>query len=115
VIGLEPGRTRLGWPGRIAYLLLAMPQQSFLGLAIHQAGAPLYSHYETLARPWGTAVLDDQRLAGTIMWVAGDFLFIGALALAVLAWMRHEQRSTEHLDRRLDLADRLALDDELKS
>ena len=107
VIGLEPG-ARLAWPGRIAYLLLAMPQQSFLGLAINQADSPLYAHYETLTRPWGPAALGDQRLAGTVMWVAGDFLFIGALALAVLAWMHHEGRAAEHLDRRLDMADRLA-------
>ncbi|MGH2698858.1 MAG: cytochrome c oxidase assembly protein [Actinomycetota bacterium] len=104
VIGLDPGAARLGWPGRIAYLVLAMPQQSFLGVAIHQADEPLYPHYETLARGWGSTPLADQQLAGTIMWVAGDFLFIGALVLAVLAWMRHEQRATQHLDRRLDEA-----------
>ena len=104
VIGLDPGAGRLGWPGRIAYLALAMPQQSFLGVAIHQANEPLYEHYATQARTWGPTPLGDQQLAGTIMWVAGDFLFIGALVLAVLAWMRHEQQATRHLDRRLDEA-----------
>ncbi|MGH2701657.1 MAG: cytochrome c oxidase assembly protein [Actinomycetota bacterium] len=115
VIGLEPSRARLGWPGRIVYVLLAMPQQSFLGVAIHQASSPLYSHYETLARPWGPTPLADQRLAGTLMWIAGDFLFIGALTLVVLAWMRHERRATEHLDRRLDLAEGMATGDGVKS
>jgi len=104
VVGLDPGANRLGWPGRIAYLVLAMPQQSFLGLAIQQANSPLYDHYATLERTWGPTPLGDQRLAGAIMWVAGDFLFIGALVLAVLAWMRHDQRATRHLDRRLDEA-----------
>jgi putative copper resistance protein D len=104
VIGLDPGAARLGWPGRIAYLVLAMPQQSFLGVAIHQAKEPLYEHYATLGRTWGPTPLGDQQLAGTIMWVAGDFLFIAALVLAVLAWMRHDQRATRHLDRRLDEA-----------
>lgn len=102
VIGLEPGAARLGWPGRIAYLILAMPQQSFLGVAIHQAGEPLYPHYETVARTWGPTPLGDQQLAGTIMWVVGDLLFIGALVVAVLAWMRHDERAAQHLDRRLD-------------
>ena len=115
VIGIEPSHVRLGWPGRIAYVLLAMPQQSFLGVAIHQASTPLYAHYETLARPWGPPPLVDQQLAGTLMWVGGDFLFIGALALIVLAWMRHEGRATEHLDRRLDLADGRAAGERLKS
>jgi putative membrane protein len=104
VIGLDPGAARLGWPGRIGYLVLAMPQQSFLGVAIHQAKEPLYEHYATLGRTWGPTPLGDQQLAGTIMWVAGDFLFIAALVLAVLAWMRHDKRATRHLDRRLDEA-----------
>jgi putative membrane protein len=104
VIGLDPGANRIGWPGRIAYLFLAMPQQSFLGVAIHQANEPLYDHYATLARTWGPTPLIDQQHAGTIMWVGGDFLFIAALILAVLAWMRHDQRATKHLDRRLDEA-----------
>ena len=106
VIGLDPTAARLGWPGRIAYVFLAMPQQSFLGVAIHQAKAPLYPHYATIERTWGPNPLADQQLAGTIMWVAGDFLFIGVLIFAVLAWMRHEQRATRHLDRRLDAAAR---------
>ena len=104
VIGLDPGANRIGWPGRIAYLFLAMPQQSFLGVAIHQANEPLYDHYATLARTWGPTPLGDQQQAGMIMWVGGDFLFIAALVLAVLAWMRHDQRATHHLDRRLDEA-----------
>ncbi|MGH2774764.1 MAG: cytochrome c oxidase assembly protein [Actinomycetota bacterium] len=104
VIGLDPGANRIGWAGRIAYLFLAMPQQSFLGVAIHQANEPLYEHYVTLARTWGPTPLGDQQQAGMIMWVGGDFLFIAALVLAVLAWMRHEQRATHHLDRRLDEA-----------
>jgi putative membrane protein len=115
VIGLEPSRAHLGWPGRIAYVLLAMPQQSFLGVAIHEASSPLYAHYETLVRPWGPPALVDQQLAGTLMWVGGDFLFIGTLALVVLAWMRHEGRATERLDRRLDLAEGRAAGEGLKS
>lgn len=102
VVGIDPTAGRLGWGGRIAYLLLAMPQQSWLGLAIYSTDAILYPHYESLARGWGPSPLDDQRLAGTIMWVGGNLLFLVALALAALAWMRHDAREAARIDRQLD-------------
>lgn len=102
VVGLDPTAGRLGWGARLAYVLLAMPQQSFLGLAIYSASTSLYPHYASLARDWGPSPLDDQRLAGTIMWVMGDLHFLVALALAALAWMRHDAREAARLDRSLE-------------
>ncbi|MBA2274641.1 MAG: cytochrome c oxidase assembly protein [Actinobacteria bacterium] len=54
----------------------------------------------------GPAPLDDQRAAGIIMWVGGDFLFIIALALAIGAWAGAERREGERVDRRLSRAAR---------
>lgn len=105
VVGLEPGAGRMSWPARIGYLALAMPQQAFLGLAIYSADAVLYPHYETLQRAWGPDPLDDQRLAGIVMWIGGDFLFLIALVLGVLAWMRADTKEAARLDRRLDRAE----------
>ncbi|MDQ3767614.1 MAG: cytochrome c oxidase assembly protein, partial [Actinomycetota bacterium] len=101
VVGLDPGAKRLSHPLRIVYLVTALPQQSWLGLAIYSASRVLYDHYRVLERSWGPAPLDDQRAAGIIMWVGGDFLFILALALAISAWAREERREGERLDRRL--------------
>ncbi|MFN2488598.1 MAG: cytochrome c oxidase assembly protein [Actinomycetota bacterium] len=104
LVGLDPGAAgRLGHPMRLLYLLVALPQQSFLGLAVYSAGEVLYPHYESLRRGWGPAPLADQALAGVLMWVIGDVLFIVALVFAVLAWMRHDEREARRIDRRLGL------------
>ena len=48
-----------------------MPQNTFLALAIYLASAPLYAHYVTNVRTWGPTLLEDQQLAGGIMWFGG--------------------------------------------
>lgn len=106
VIGLDPSRWRLPHPARLLYLFLAMPQNSFLGLAIYGAGSVLYPHYATNRQAWGPSPMEDQRLGGVLMWVGGDLVFLLAMILVVVAWMRHEERRTLRMDARLDAAAR---------
>ena len=75
-------RRPLQWPLRLAYLVAALPFQSFLGLAIYSSERPLYESYPSLS---------DQRLGALIMWVGGDLVFVFALALAVGGWMRADR------------------------
>jgi putative membrane protein len=100
VIGVDPARHRLGYPARALYLLAQMPFNSFLGMAILFASAPLYPHYATLGSPYGISSLADQQLAGGIMWLAGDVVFIVAILFVVAAWMRHEERDAPAAERR---------------
>jgi len=69
---------------------------------------PLYAHYATLVRSWGPSALEDQQLAGGVMWLGGDLLFLTALGSILAGWMRHEQRTEEVRDRRV-AAERAAL------
>jgi putative copper resistance protein D len=103
VVGLDPAPRRMSYPARLLYLLLQLPVNSFLGMAILFADAPLYPHYATLGSPYGIAPLADQQLAGGIMWFAGDIAFIGAILALVAAWMRHEQRDAPAAERRADV------------
>lgn len=102
VVAADPARWRLPHPVRLLYLFLAMPQNSFLGVALFSASAPLYDHYVTNVRAWGPTPLEDQQLGGVLMWVGGDVAFLAGMALVVAAWMRHEDRRTARLDARLD-------------
>jgi putative membrane protein len=86
VVGPESG---LSHPLRLLYLIVAMPQNTFLALAISSSSAVLYAHYERSGDPLG-----DQRLGGGIMWVAGDLLLLGAVLAVAGAWARHEERET---------------------
>jgi putative membrane protein len=81
-----PGAT-MSHPLRLLYLAVAMPQNTFLALAIYSAGSVLYPHYGGGGDPLG-----EQRLAGGIMWVAGDLLLLAAVLLTAAAWARHEER-----------------------
>ncbi len=91
VIGSDPiSRRRLAHPVRLAYLVAALPVQSFLGLALYSAEQPLYAQYQDLA---------DQRLGALIMWIGGDFIFVVAVALAVGAWMRADRVEARRIDK----------------
>ncbi|MEA2536049.1 MAG: hypothetical protein QOF11_283 [Chloroflexota bacterium] len=104
VIGLDPSPWRMREPARILYTFLQMPQNSFLGLAIISATAPLYSHYATLTRDWGPSALVDQQMAGAIMWVVGDVVFLVAMLGIVVGWMRREEHDAHAADVRDDRA-----------
>jgi putative membrane protein len=101
-IGPDPQPWRMPHPVRLLYLFLAMPQNSFLGVALLSTEAVLYPHYQNLVRTWGPSALDDQHLGGTLMWVFGDFAFLAAMIGVVAAWMRFEDARTVRLDARLD-------------
>jgi putative membrane protein len=107
-VGLDPSPWRMPHPVRAMYVLLQMPQNTFLALSILGASVPLYAHYATLVRSWGPSVLDDQRIAGSVMWIGGDALFIAAMAAVVAGWMGHEKRQEGAADRRVD-AERAAI------
>ena len=108
LVAADPVRNRPTYPVRALYALLQMPLNSFLGMAIVFAAEPLYPHYATLGSPYGSTPLADQQLAGGIMWLVGDVVFIAAVLAVVAAWMRHEDRDAPAAERRAD-AQRAAL------
>jgi len=102
VIGADPARWRLPHPVRLFYLFLAMPQNSFLGIALMSAPTALYPHYLTNVRDWGPTPAVDQSIGGMLMWAGGDVVFLLAMGFVVAAWVRHEDRRTARADARED-------------
>lgn len=101
ILGVDPSPWRLPHPVRLLYAFLAMPQNSFLGVALLSASNVLYPHYVTNVRTWGPTPLEDQQLGGILMWVFGDLAFLVGMAVVIVSWMRHEERRTARLDARL--------------
>jgi putative copper resistance protein D len=99
VVRRDPVPGTFPWPARVLYLFLAMPLQSFLGLAIYSSDRVLYEHYAAFG-----GALADQKLAGAIMWGGGDVLMFTALCCAVAGWMRADARETVRVDAALDAA-----------
>lgn len=107
-VGLDPSPWRMPHPVRAMYVFLQMPQNTFLAVTILNSSVPLYRHYATLVRSWGSSAIEDQQTASGLMWICGDVLFLTALGLILAGWMRHEQRREKDVDRRLD-AERAAI------
>lgn len=107
-IGPDPSPWKLRPPVRVLYVGLQMPQSTFLSVAIFMATEPLYHHYATTARTWGPTPLADQQLAGGIMWVFGNLVFMAVLMLFVWLWMQDDERRAVGEDRRLE-AERAAI------
>jgi putative copper resistance protein D len=101
VIGADPSPWRMPHAARVLYVFLGMPWSSFLALAIFSAPGVLYPHHARLQRDWGPSPLADQQLAGGIMWVGGDGLFLVAVVAMVAAWMRAEEAEGRRVDARL--------------
>jgi len=97
VAAVDPSPARLSPPARILYLFLAMPQMTFLGLAIYGARHVLYPAYGS-----GPAALADQRLAGALMGGGGVLVVVPAVGVLLLDWWVREERAAARADARLD-------------
>ena len=92
LVGVDPGPARTAPPVRVLYLLLIMPVMAFLGVAIATSGRLLYPYYAAHAPPWGATPLQDQQLAGTLMWVSGMVTIPPLLVLVLLRWLDQDER-----------------------
>jgi len=98
IFSVDPIRHRLRGGSALAYLITQMPQNSFLGVAIMFSSTPLYPHYVSLQRAWGPSPLEDQQLAGAIMWLVGDALFLAAIFLVLAVLAKSEDRPESRYD-----------------
>jgi putative membrane protein len=70
------GRRRLSYTAGVVYFLPPMLVGSLIGALLTFAERPLYATYQHVPRVWGISVVQDQQLAGLIMWVPGGLVFL---------------------------------------
>jgi putative membrane protein len=93
VIDPGPLRPRLEWPLRIAYVTGAMVVGFFIALVLVLDPNPLVAHYAHLAhRPGGLTALDDQQIAGGVMWVPGSISYAVAALIGFYRWLEPDRR-----------------------
>ena len=78
---------------QIVYLFLFVIPSSALGAVFAFAQQPLYGYYAEAPRLWALTVLDDQALAGGIMWVPGWAIYFAALSIVFAQWMKREDQA----------------------
>jgi putative membrane protein len=93
VIDPGPLRPRLEWPWRIAYVTGAMVVGLFISLVLVMYPHALVAHYANLSpRPMGLSALDDQQIAGGVMWVPGSISYSVAAIYGFWRWLEPERR-----------------------
>ena len=71
----------------IPYLALAEFQNSALAAILTFSDRVIYPAYATVPRLWGISALEDQSIAGVIMWVPGSLAFLLPLLWLILTAM----------------------------
>ena len=74
-------------------LLATMVQMGLLGALITFAGEPLYAPHVLTTAQWGFSPLEDQQLAGLIMWAPAAAVYLAAALLVAGRWLHNEARS----------------------
>jgi putative copper resistance protein D len=105
LVGLDPLPGRWPYPARALLMLLSTPFHAVLGLTIMQSQTPLAGDwYASLGLTWMDPATD-QRIAGGILWAAGELVSVTMLGVLVLQWIRQSEREARRIDRELDRAE----------
>ena len=92
VIGLDPSPRRAHFGVRAGFLVLGVPFDTFLGIALMSSRYPIAPEH-TLA---------DTRNGGAVLWILFGMTMMAGLGVVVYQWMKYEEREAVRQDRRLD-------------
>jgi cytochrome c oxidase assembly factor CtaG len=69
------------------YLFVTALHSGFLGILLSIARQPIYPAQSLAAPDWGLSALQDQQLAGLIMWVPAGIAYAGATLVMLGIWI----------------------------
>jgi putative copper resistance protein D len=115
IVGIDPVPGRVGYPARMLLVVLTLPFHAFLGVTIMGQDTVLAGdHYRALHElpgyGWLPDPLDDQHLAGGMLWSSGDLVGLVLLGVLFAQWVRSSIKEAAREDRRLDLLEARARD-----
>jgi putative membrane protein len=83
-----------GYGSAVLFLLLTAMHTGLLGVLLAMARAPVYPAQTATSADWGLSPVEDQQLAGILMWVPGGLVYaIAALVMAGL-WIARSAPSS---------------------
>ena len=108
VLGFLPKTApRASYPVQMLYLFATMVSSTLLGALISLATSPIYPFYLNAplvsgviplpafangSRLWGLSIMDDQQIAGLIMWVPVNTLYFIEFMAMLNLWFRREEK-----------------------
>ncbi|GAA1152698.1 cytochrome c oxidase assembly protein [Nocardioides aquiterrae] len=108
IIGVDPVPGKVAYPFRMLLVVLTLPFHAFLGVTImgeeELIGGDWYPNlHDGPMGAWLPDPLDDQHLAGGILWGSGDLVALALFAVLFTQWVRSSLAEAKREDRRLDL------------
>lgn len=93
-IVIEPygQRRALDFGATIVFVVSAGVVMSMIGAVLTFAPAPLYAAYLHTTQAYGLTPVQDQQLAGIIMWIPSNLVHAAALGTVFFAWFRADER-----------------------
>jgi putative membrane protein len=83
---------RMGYGMAVVSLFTTAVHSSVLGALLTFALSPWYPAYLETTAAWGLSPLEDQQLAGLIMWVLGGVIYMVAGLILFAAWLTESER-----------------------
>jgi putative membrane protein len=83
---------RMSYGAAAMYMFGMALQSGGLGALITFAPTPWYASYGSGASAWGLTQLEDQQLAGLIMWIPASLSYLAAALYMIGAWMNEAER-----------------------
>lgn len=87
---------RLGAPAAVVYLFTTAVHTSILGALLTFSSRTWYPLYHTTTGVWGLTPLEDQQLAGLLMWIPAGVAFAALGLVLFAAWLHESDRRTRY-------------------
>ena len=85
----------------VLYVFTIAMQGGILGALMTFSAAPWYPAYAASATAWGLTPLEDQQLAGLIMWVPSGLVYLAAALVLLVGWLRMADAAAIRREHRL--------------
>jgi putative membrane protein len=95
------GSRRLEYGSSILFVFATALQSGALGALLTFAQTPLYPIYTSSVTAWGLTLLEDQQLAGLIMWIPASVVYLLAALLLFMHWLQAGEQKIQHREERV--------------
>ncbi len=90
---IEPsGHRRIGYGFALLFVTTAAVVTGLAGALMILSPRPLYPEDARAVAAWGLTLLEDQQLAGLMMWIPMDIVYFATAGWLFVAWLREAER-----------------------
>jgi len=106
IVGIDAAPRELPYLGKLGLLLAAMPFHAFFGISLMSSVTVIGgAFYRSLALPFVSDLLADQRVGGAMAWALGEIPMVIVLVVLLVQWARSDPRETRRFDHRPEAGD----------